>query len=336
MTHTYMSLYQSKIRKTIQRDIYKKPTFSVKLFDREYFGTIKVKSILGIPFRRYQIMGIDIDLDKTKIEEAKKIIKEQFWTSWRNLFFQRGISNEIVNFDLYDFKEPEFANNLRESRIFLRKYLETEHDLLFAFRENMPESGIICDFTKSDEELLSEMNESSRERVKKGIKKDIEFREAEEADYEEFFQKRQETAGKKWFNTIPKWQYYTLVTQLKSHNLGNLFITKDKWNILSWTICLYNEKTIVGLYSFTDRNHTNSGGQQYAKFRIYKRARERGFTHYDTMWWAPTGFPEHELASVSAFKESMWGSKIEYMGNYDIVLNKPMYKLLKWYYNKKH
>jgi hypothetical protein len=54
------------------------------------------------------------------------------------------------------------------------------------------------------------------------------------------------------------------------------------------------------------------------------------------MWWAPTGFPEHELASVSAFKESMWGSKIEYMGNYDIVLNKPMYKLLKWYYTQRH
>jgi len=90
------------------------------------------------------------------------------------------------------------------------------------------------------------------------------------------------------------------------------------------------------LYSFTDRNHTNSWWQQYAKFKIYQRARERGFTHYDTMWWAPTGFPEHELASVSAFKESMWGNKVEYMGNYDIVLNKPMYKLLKWYYQQKH
>ncbi len=281
-------------------------------------------------------MGINIDLDQEKIAEAKHIIKQQFWNSWRNLFFQWGVSNEIVRFDLHDFKEPEFATNLRESRIFLRKYLETEHDLLFAFRENMPESGIICDFTKTNEELLSEMNESSRDRIKKWIKKDIEFREAGEADYEEFYQKRQETAGKKWFNTIPKWQYYTLITQLKSHDLGNLFITKDKGNILSWTICLYHDKTIVGLYSFTDRNHTNSWGQQYAKFKIYNWARERGFTHYDTMWWAPTWFPEHELASVSAFKESMGGSKIEYMGNYDIVLNKPIYKLLKWYYQQKH
>ena len=47
------------------------------------------------------------------------------------------------------------------------------------------------------------------------------------------------------------------------------------------------------------------------------------------MGGAPTGFPEHELASVSAFKESMGGIKTEYMGNFDIVLNPLLYKLFK-------
>jgi lipid II:glycine glycyltransferase (peptidoglycan interpeptide bridge formation enzyme) len=115
-----------------------------------------------------------------------------------------------------------------------------------------------------------------------------------------------------------------------------MFITKENGIILSWTICLFNDKHIVGLYSFTDRNHTNRGGQQYAKFMIYNWARERGFTTYDTMWGAPTGFPEHELASVSAFKESMGGYKMDYIGNFDIILNKPIYKLLKRYYLKRN
>lgn len=330
-----MRLYQSKIWKSVQKDIYKKPTFSVKLFDREYFGTIKTKSLLGIRFKWYQILGIEVDLDEEKMKKEIKKIKTQFWNSWTNLFFQWGITNEIVNFDIKDQKEVEFEQNLRESRIFLRKHLEETYGLVFAFRENMPESWIICNINKSDKELLLEMNESSRDRIKKGIKKNIEFREAEEGDYEEFFEKRQATAGKKWFNTIPKAQYYTLITQLKSHNLGNIFITREKDNILSWTICLYNDKTIVWLYSFTDRQHNNAWWQQYAKFKIYQRARERWFTHYDTMWWAPTWFPEHELASVSTFKESMWWNKIEYIGNYDIILNKSIYKLLKRYYHKK-
>lgn len=281
-------------------------------------------------------MGIDIALNEQKITEAKKIIKEKFWNSWRDIFFQWGVSNEIVKFNLHELKEPEFTTNLRESRIFLRKHLEEAYGLIFAFRENMPESGIMCDLTKTDEEIISEMNKSAKDHIKKWFKQEIEFKEAEEDEYEAFYQKRQETAGKKWFNTIPKWQYYKLITQLKSHNLGNLFITKDQGNILAWTICLYNDKTIVGLYSFMDRNHTNTGGQQYAKFKIYNWWREHGFTHYDTMWWAPTGFPEHELAGVSAFKESMGWIKTEYMWNYDIILNKTLYKIFKYYYQQKH
>ena len=330
-----MSLYQSPIRKTIQKDIYKKPTFSVNIFGREYFWTIKTKWLFGIQFKRYQILWVDVELDNDAINEAVKSIQEQFWNSWKNLFFQWGVTNEIVKFDIKDHKEPAFAVELRAARCFLRSHFETAYDLIFSFRENMPESGIVYDLTKNNETLLSEMNKASKDRTKKWIKNNIEFRAAEEVDYEEFYQKRQETAGKKWFHTIPKAQYYTLITHLKSHKMGNLFLTKHNWSILSGAICIYDEKSIVCLYSFADRNQSNMWWQQYLKYNIFGRWRDNWFTICDMMWWAPTGFPEHELASVSAFKESMWGIKTEYIGNYDIILNKPMYKLLKWYYQQK-
>ncbi|HCY21696.1 TPA: hypothetical protein DIC40_07825 [Patescibacteria group bacterium] len=71
------------------------------------------------------------------------------------------------------------------------------------------------------------------------------------------------------------------------------------------------------------------GGQQYLKFKTFERAREQGFTTFDLMGGAPTGFPEHELTSVSAFKESIGGKKIEYTGNFDIILNPRLYKIFK-------
>jgi lipid II:glycine glycyltransferase (peptidoglycan interpeptide bridge formation enzyme) len=40
------------------------------------------------------------------------------------------------------------------------------------------------------------------------------------------------------------------------------------------------------------------------------------------MGGAPTGFDEHPLTGVSAFKESLGGSKIELYGNFDLVLNR--------------
>lgn len=329
------SFYQSEVRKTIQETIYQKPVFTIELFGKTYFGTIKTKKIIGITFNRYQILGINIPEDKEAIQKEISKIQNQFWKKNKNIFFQRWITNEIVSFDIKDFVCQEFANDLREGRCFLRTLMKKKYSLLHAFRENMPESWIVYDLSKTDEELLREMNKASNLRTKKGIKQDIWFGEAEENEFEEFYKKRWKTADKKGFNIIPQNEYKKLIAYLKNKNKGNLFVTRQNGEILAGAIGIYHQKSIICLYSFADRNHTNMGGQQYLKFKIFWRGRDNGFTVCDMMWGAPTGFPEHELASLSAFKESMGGTKIEYYGNYDIILNKRRYKVFKRRYKIK-
>lgn len=324
-----MSLYQSSIRQTIQQDIYNKPTFTMKLFDKEYFWTIKTKKLGPITLKRYQILGIHLPDNPEEIRKAIRYIKQKFWQSWTNIFFQRGIVTPIVSFDVYNHKNPEFASDLRDSRIFLREYLWKHYHLKHSFRENLPESWIIYDLTKTDEELLHEMNKGSKLRTKKGIRNDITFKVLEENEYDKFFDKRQQTAGKKWFNTISKAQYIKLITHLSKTQTGNVVVTEHNGEILAGAICIFYHKSIVCLYSFADRKHNNIWGQQYMKFKIFGWGRDHGFTTCDMMGGAPTGFPEHELASVSAFKESMWGIKTEYQGNADIILNPFLYKLFK-------
>ena len=58
---------------------------------------------------------------------------------------------------------------------------------------------------------------------------------------------------------------------------------------------------------------------------MFTRAREQGIQYMDLFGGAPTGFPEHPLTSVSAFKESLGGTKVERYGNYDIILNPSLY-----------
>lgn len=50
---------------------------------------------------------------------------------------------------------------------------------------------------------------------------------------------------------------------------------------------------------------------------------------------APTGFPEHSLTGVSAFKESLGGTKIEIYGNYDLVISPILYTLSRRVYTLK-
>lgn len=71
------------------------------------------------------------------------------------------------------------------------------------------------------------------------------------------------------------------------------------------------------------------------KFKLFSWARENGYKSVDTGGGAPTGFPKHPLASVSAFKESLGGTKTELYGSYDIVLNSILYRIFKRYYNFK-
>jgi len=50
------NFYQSKIRKDIQKEVYRKPHFSMHLFGTEYFGVIKEKKIGPWKLRWHQIL----------------------------------------------------------------------------------------------------------------------------------------------------------------------------------------------------------------------------------------------------------------------------------------
>jgi hypothetical protein len=60
---------------------------------------------------------------------------------------------------------------MRTIRLNIREFICSNFDIKLAFRENMPQSNIIYDITKSDDQLLLEMNSGCKERVKKAIKK---------------------------------------------------------------------------------------------------------------------------------------------------------------------
>jgi lipid II:glycine glycyltransferase (peptidoglycan interpeptide bridge formation enzyme) len=76
----------------------------------------------------------------------------------------------------------------------LQKYLYSDYKLKTAFRENMPTAGIIYDVTKSDEELLNDMNSSCRKRIKKSIAGGLKYAILDTNQYEKFFKKWQLTA----------------------------------------------------------------------------------------------------------------------------------------------
>ena len=305
---------------------------TVNIFGKDYFAIIKPKKIGPIKAQWIQIMGVELPTDREYVIAEIKRVKKELSKKQTNILLQLGIVNEMISFENVSHRSDDFQLDMKHMRLNLQNFLQKHYKFKVAFRENMPMSDIIIDVSKPDDQLLQEMNSGSRQRIKKAIGKEIEFGMAAPDQYDLFYQKWKETSGDKWFNIIPYDQFERLVRYITQHGRGNLFVTHIGEELVSWSICLYDQKNIIYLYGFTNRNFGNIGSHHYLKYRMFSRARDNGFVYCDLMGGAPTGFPDHHLASVSAFKESLGGIKIEQYGSYDIPLNPLLYHLFKRYH----
>lgn len=331
------NFYQSKVRQDIQKLVYKNPTFEVHLFWKKYFWIIKEKNIGPISLKRYQVLWVELPQDQHVIVNELKYLKQKFKSQYANIFFQMGVVNEIVKYANSSRTCPDFAHEMREARLDLRKFFKNTFSLQTSFRENMPQSGILYDVTQSDENLLKQMNESCRKRIKKAQADWLEFSELSPDQYENFYLKWQATAGKKGFNIIRKEQYVRLLEYIEKNNAWKVLIVSKDGEIVAGSIGLYGSpECLVCMYGFSDRNFWKIWLNHYLKFKTFGWAREHGFAYVDTMGGAPTWFPEHPLTPVTEFKESLWGDKIEFYGNYDIPLSGWLYRVFKMYFSLLH
>lgn len=330
------NLYQSNIWKDIQTKIYNKESFTENLFWKEYFWLVHEKNIWPIKLKWLQIMWVELPNDKEYIKSELKKLKEKYSNEKWIIFIQLWLLNEIIRFENCWQRDEKFIDNMRGMRLNLRKKITQDYNLEVAFRENMPQANIIYDITKSDEDLMNEMNSWCKERVKKAIKKWIEFGIASPDQYDLFYERWKEVSWDKWFNIIPKSQYDKLIRYITQNNRWNLFTSHINWDIIAWSICIYDEHRIIYLYWFANRAYQNIWWHHFLKFKIFWHARKNWMTYVDMMWWAPTWFPEHPLNWVSKFKESLWGTKIEQYGSYDLVIRPTLYKIFKEYFKIKH
>lgn len=281
-------------------------------------------------------MWVELPEDKEYVKSELNKLKQKYENETWVIFVQLCFLNEFIRFENCWQRDENFVDNIREMRLNIRKQIQNDYWLELAFRENMPQANIVYDITKSDEELMKEMNSGCKERVKKAMKKWIEFGIASPDQYDLFYERWKEVSGSKWFNIIPKSQYDKLIRYITQNNCWNLFTSHINWDIIAWSICIYDDNRIIYLYWFANRAYNNIWWHHYLKFKTFGYARKNGKTYVDMMWWAPTWFPDHSLVWVSKFKESLWWTKIEQYGSYDLVLKPMLYKLSKTYFSMMH
>ena len=215
--------------------------------------------------------------------------------------------NEILTIYNISHRSGDFEAGMRTTRLKLEQWMYTQTGLIPSFRENMPLATVVIDTNKDDQTLLNEMNSGAKSHVRKAINKDIDFHIAAPSEYESFYEERYKVSQMKGFNIIAKSTYIALMSYLTENKCGNIFMASHEGVLLGGSIAVYQGDTLTYLYGFSNRNEQfrNVGVHQFIKYKMFARARENGYQYLDLFGGAPTGFPEHPLTSVSAFKESL-------------------------------
>jgi hypothetical protein len=77
----------------------------------------------------------------------------------------------MISFDNVSHRSDSFKDDMKQMRLNLREYICKNFNLENSFRENMPQSDILIDLNKTDDELIQEMNSGCKDRIKKAVKK---------------------------------------------------------------------------------------------------------------------------------------------------------------------
>ncbi len=327
------NFFQSNVWKVINRDIYKKMLFDFEFLGKKYFGVIKEQSRRWLKIRWHQVLWIDAtdylrnypEVFKKEIEKVKRDYKHNYW----DIFFQFGFIDDLASFKIKELKDKKFVEDIKNRRKSREEIMKQEYWLLKSFRENMPLATIVVDLTGWEETIWTNMTKSARNHIKKATWHWLYFEFAKDEDWERFYDVWHETSFEKGFNIIDKETLLSLKNYLQRSSSWNLFLAKKDNEIISWSICLFVWKTIVYLYWWTNRNYWNIWAHHFLKNEIFKRWFQNWYHQADLLWAAPTGDDKHHLNWVTAFKHSLGGKKIEYLGNYDLVFNNNFYQAFK-------
>jgi len=317
-----MNFYQNKIWKVISKDIFNKEIFDFYLFWKKYWWVKKTHNKFWLKANWYQILWIEIptNIEENRFQNEILSIKKQF-SNFNDIFFQLWFINQL--------SQPYYENRKK-----IEEKFQNNYKLYPSIKENMPLATVIVDLQQSEEEIFKSFSKSAKRNIRKAEKEDLYFTTANEKDIEKFYDLWLSTAKLKWFSIYPKNQYLKLIHFLKNTQAGDLYLVKKDDVIISGSIEINENNYSYYLYWATNRNYIKLWWHYFLKWEMFKYLKKKWIKKVDLLWVAPEWFVNHHLQWVSQFKHSLWWNHIEYFGNYDLPLNKLVYKWIKKIFKK--
>lgn len=270
------------------------------------------------------------------------VIKKKLPFGKNYLYFPRGpvFHSDFSRQSLEKFLEDAKNIVIDKKTIFLRiepiisvdgKEKDETKDILksmgFAKIESVqPGKTLIMDLQKNKEDILGEMEHNTRYAIKtaqkRGVKISVfEDQPSKESGFHDFWRIFAET-NKRHNLKIYQEDYYRLVAGLSGDCLSELILAEAERRIIAGAITVFFDKTAYYLYAASASGYSRLNAPSLVLWEAILGAKKAGCQKFDLWGISET---DKKWQGLTAFKKSFGGSEENYVGTWDIPLDKKFY-----------
>jgi lipid II:glycine glycyltransferase (peptidoglycan interpeptide bridge formation enzyme) len=200
--------------------------------------------------------------------------------------------------------------------------------------------NFVLDITKSEDELLKNMNQKTRYNIRLAEKKGVKIIEDNsDKTFNEYLKLTNETTTRQKFyahsNTYHKLMWETLRqvqgTPFNQNELSaHLFKAVYNGEVLATWILFVLGDTLYYPYGASSDKNREVMASNLMMWEVIRFGKKLGLKKFD-MWGAlgPNPNPKDPWYGFNKFKEGYSGKLVEYVGSYDLIINKKLYFLFK-------
>lgn len=273
------------------------------------------------------------------------VVKKYFWYAPRGPLVRDITNPDIVREVLQTLKSAA----KKEGIIFIKldpaleldtgKVFDTEVRKLGAvsmtkagsgFEGTQPRCNFKLDINKSEEELMASFHEKTRYNIRLSARKGVTVQiETDREKLKEFYAVHQETAKRDGFLIRDISYYYDIWDMMYPSGKMKLFGAYYEGKMISATIAFYFADQCWYTYGASSNEHRNVMPNYAIQWAMIQEAVRQKCKIYDFRGVPCDYNPDDKLSGLIRFKQGFNPVHTKYIGEYDMVLNTPLY----WAFN---
>jgi peptidoglycan pentaglycine glycine transferase (the first glycine) len=230
----------------------------------------------------------------------------------------------------------------REKSIFLRVepawLAHDKHNLADALRQvgftvsnhhMQPAQTRTIDLTLSEDEILAQMKQKARYNIRLAARKGVIIESTTSAQaIDDFYRLLAQTTSRNEFAGHEKSYYRYMIEELGKHNMITIYQAKVENEIIASIIVAFHQASAIYLHGASSYEHRKLMAPYLLQWKAIQDAKQRGCATYDFWGVAPEGAStDHRWAGVTRFKDGFGGTYQEFVGTWQLPLQKAWYTL---------